>query len=79
MTCSPCQIMVTFLIVFFAFYILSDYIEFRQVEGWTSPGTLVQVETSHVPTQEDVRMRQRERQRVHRDLLDLTGGLTGSA
>lgn len=60
------------MILFFAFFILSDYIEFRQQEGWTSPGTLVQLETSHVPTQEDVLFQQRERKRIHRDLLDLT-------
>ncbi len=64
--------MVVFLIVFFAFYVLSDYIEYRQQEGWTSPGTLVQLETSHVPTQEDVMIQQRERKRIHHDLLDLT-------
>ncbi len=39
----------------------------------TSPGTLVQLATSHVPTEEDAAEMYEERLRVQRDLIDLTG------
>jgi hypothetical protein len=43
-------------------------------EGFQSAGTLVQLETSHVPTREEIRDRQHWlRQRVRQDLLDMTG------
>jgi hypothetical protein len=43
-------------------------------EGFQSAGTLVQLETSHVPTRAEVRDQQRWlRQRVRQDLWDLTG------
>lgn len=42
-------------------------------EFFQSAGTVVQLETSHVPTEEDVRAMRQERRRVHRDLLDMTG------
>jgi hypothetical protein len=43
-------------------------------EGFQSAGTILQLETSHVPTLAEVRHdRRQERRRIHRDLLDLTG------
>ncbi len=43
-------------------------------EGFQSAGTLLQLETSHVPTEEEVRDRQHWlRKRVRQDLWDLTG------
>ncbi len=70
----PCSIMIGFLIVFSIFYFVSEYRDYKIKESfWTSPGTLVQLQTSHVPTEEDLQEMQRERRRIHRDLLDLTG------
>jgi hypothetical protein len=43
-------------------------------EGFQSAGTLVQLETSHVPTRAELRDRQHWlRQRVRQDLWDMTG------
>jgi hypothetical protein len=43
-------------------------------EGFQSAGTILQLETSHVPTLAEVRRdRRQERRRIHKDLLDLTG------
>jgi hypothetical protein len=47
-------------------------------EGFGSPGTMVQLATSHVPTQEDVNFFQWEYpQIVRRDITDMTGGDPG--
>ncbi len=46
--------------------------------GFTSPGTMVQLATSHVPTQEDVDYYRRiYPKQVRHDLIDLTGGDPG--
>ncbi len=46
----------------------------RIAEGFQSAGTVLQLETSHVPTLAEVRRDHRqERKRIHQDLLDLTG------
>ena len=46
----------------------------RKKSGFTSPGTMVQLATSHVPTQEDVDYYKYVYPRiVRRDLTDLTG------
>jgi hypothetical protein len=43
-------------------------------EGFQSGGTLVQLQTSHVPTEAEVRDEQHWlRKRVRQDLMDLTG------
>ena len=43
-------------------------------EAFTSPGTMVQLATSHVPTQEDYDFYRYEYpQIVRRDLIDMTG------
>jgi hypothetical protein len=39
----------------------------------TSPGTLVQLASSHVPTEEDARYMAQYAQQVNRDLVDMTG------
>jgi hypothetical protein len=68
---SACGAMSVIFFLFIVFYAVS---EFRRREPfWTSPGTMVQLETSHVPTQEDLRHLERERYRIHRDLVNLTG------
>jgi hypothetical protein len=47
-------------------------------EAFTSPGTMVQLATSHVPTQEDYDFYRYEYPRiVRRDLIDMTGGDPG--
>lgn len=67
------HIRLTFLIllVLFAVFLASSW--YMQTDGFTSDGTLLQLQTSHVPTAEDVRRARRERRRIHRDLVDLTG------
>ena len=46
--------------------------------GFTSPGTMVQLATSHVPTQEDVDYyRSIYPKQVRQDLIDMTGGDPG--
>ena len=42
-------------------------------EFFQSAGTVVQLETSHVPTEEDVLAMRQERRRIRADLLDMTG------
>jgi hypothetical protein len=44
-----------------------------QREQFTSPGTMVQLATSHVPTQEDILTFQEYNRQVRRDLIDMTG------
>jgi hypothetical protein len=39
----------------------------------TSPGTLVQLSSSHVPTQEDVDEERALRQQIIHDMIDLNG------
>lgn len=54
--------------------LLGFYWLFRRMEGFTSPGTMVQLATSHVPTAEDAYyMNYVYPKIVRRDLIDLTG------
>lgn len=71
-TITHCGLVTTFLIIFILFYIVS---QLKTKEGFwfTSPGTLVQLETSHVPTTDDVVEMYRERERVLRDIYNMTG------
>ena len=47
-------------------------------EAFTSPGTMVQLATSHVPTAEDYNFFRHEYPRIVRqDLIDMTGGDPG--
>ena len=60
------------LLVFVSIIVLGTL--FRSHEQFTSPGTMVQLATSHVPTQEDVDYYKYVYPRmVRRDLIDLTG------
>ena len=47
----------------------------RFTEGFfgTSPGTLVQLSSSHVPTQEDAAEEREARRQIARDLIAMTG------
>ena len=59
-------------ILFIAFIAIVYF--FWNKEGFTSPGTMVQLATSHVPTQEDVDYYQYiYPKRVRQDLIDMTG------
>ena len=50
-----------------------DQVTRRQEAFGMSPGTLVQLSSSHVPTEEDVdELRARNRQ-IRHDLIDMTG------
>jgi hypothetical protein len=61
------NVLVVFLIVILLFSLLRS-------EGFTSPGTMVQLATSHVPTEEDAYyMKYIYPQIVRRDLIDMTG------
>jgi hypothetical protein len=46
----------------------------QYIESFTSPGTLVQLSTSHVPDENDLWALQNYRRVVQRDLIDMTGG-----
>ena len=59
------------LVVFLVIILLYSFL---RKEGFTSPGTMVQLATSHVPTEEDAYyMRYIYPKIVQRDLIDLTG------
>ena len=54
--------------------LLGFYCFFRSMEGFTSPGTMVQLATSHVPTAEDAYyMNYVYPKIVRRDLISMTG------
>ena len=60
------------LLVFVSIIVMG--VLFRTQEPFTSPGTMVQLATSHVPTQEDVDYyRKIYPKMVRHDLTDLTG------
>jgi hypothetical protein len=67
----------TFLISFvFAFAVIFLILQwwFLDKEGFQSAGTLLQLETSHVPTRAEAKREHRWlRKRIHQDLIDLTG------
>ena len=51
---------------------------FMRKDGFTSPGTMVQLASSHVPTQEDVSYYKKIYPKIVRhDLIDMTGGDPG--
>lgn len=66
-----------FMIVFIVlsiFLILSNSIKIHNIEQFgTSPGTMVQLATSHVPTEEDLDDAIINRELVRRDIYDITG------
>lgn len=50
----------------------------RNRDGFTSPGTMVQLASTHVPTTEELKYLQEEYpKQVRHDLIDLTGGDPG--
>ncbi len=66
----------TQLFIFFLAIIL--LISFLMKESFTSPGTMVQLATSHVPTEHDYNFfRWEYPQIVRRDITDMTGGDPG--
>ena len=63
-----------FLLVVFLFVLFF----FLRKDGFTSPGTMVQLATSHVPTEQDVYyMKNIYPKIVRRDITDMTGGDPG--
>ncbi len=46
---------------------------FNIKETFTSPGTLVQLATSHVPDENDIYALRQYRRQVRHDLIDMTG------
>lgn len=60
------------LVAVYAIYVLLR-LAFSKVESFTFQGTMTQLESSHVPTEEDVEEAEEERQQVRHDLVDMTG------
>jgi cell division protein FtsL len=60
------------LVAVYAVYVLLRY-AFAKVETFTFQGTMTQLDSSHVPTEEDVEEAEEERQQVRHDLVDMTG------
>lgn len=72
-TITHCGLVTTFLIMFVLLYIISQ-LKIKEGFWFTSPGTLVQLQTSHVPTTDDVVEMYKERERIVRDIYAMTGG-----
>jgi hypothetical protein len=69
---SSLHILIGLIVVVTAIYFLT------KAEGFTSPGTMVQLATSHVPTGEDYYYYKNiYPQVVRRDIIDMTGGDPG--
>lgn len=65
------NLLVVFLVIILLYSLLRR-------EGYTSPGTMVQLATSHVPTQEDVNYYKNIYPKVvRRDITDMTGSDPG--
>lgn len=61
---------ITLIVLLFAVYFLNKV----KVETFgMSPGTLVQLSSSHVPTEEDIYEARAENERVKRDIANMTG------
>lgn len=63
------------IFIFFALLVFLSYILFCvQKEGFfgTSPGTLVQLASTHVPTERDLTEEKVERAQVRKDIYDMT-------
>lgn len=61
-------------IIFGLIAILAVVLFFTKSEGFygTSPGTLVQLASSHVPTESDLTEEKIEREQVRKDIYDMT-------
>jgi hypothetical protein len=70
------RFLLAFLLAVFAIVLLAKS---SKMEGFgTSPGTMVQLQTSHVPTEEDYNFYTNEYPKmVRREVADLTGGDPG--
>lgn len=64
----------TLFIFFVSLLFLAAQWRLLDAEGFQSAGTLLQLQTSHVPTLPEVKRERRWlRRRIHQDLIDLTG------
>ena len=72
------RFLLAFLLAVFAI-ILLGFLANSKIEGFgTSPATMVQLQTSHVPTEEDYNFYTNEYPKmVRREVADLTGGDPG--
>ncbi len=61
-------------IIFGLIAVLAVILFFTKNEGFygTSPGTLVQLASSHVPTERDLTEEKIEREQVRKDIYDMT-------
>lgn len=61
-------------IIFGLIAVLAVILFFTKTEGFygTSPGTLVQLASSHVPTEGDLTEEKIEREQVRKDIYDMT-------
>ena len=50
------------------------FVDAKEGFGSTSPGTMVQLQTSHVPTEEDIAMILREKKRAEEEARRMTSG-----
>jgi hypothetical protein len=73
------RFLLAFLLAVFAIVLLTCLVNCSKMEGFgTSPGTMVQLQTSHVPTEEDYNFYTNEYPKmVRREVADLTGGDPG--
>lgn len=66
-------VIVSFLFLSLASILLATLAPLREYFGATQPGTLVQLASTHVPTQEDAEVAKREWEQIRKDLRDMTG------
>jgi hypothetical protein len=73
------RFLLAILLALFAIILLGFLANSSKMEGFgTSPGTMVQLQTSHVPTEEDYNFYTKEYPKmVRREVADLTGGDPG--
>jgi hypothetical protein len=73
------RFLLAFLLAVFAIMLLTCLMKSSNMEAFgTSPGTMVQLQTSHVPTEEDYNFYTKEYPKmVRREVADLTGGDPG--
>ena len=62
-----------FVIALFVAQNLFEVLVLQESFGATSPGTLVQLASSHVPTAEDEEDWRNEQRQIRRELINLTG------
>jgi hypothetical protein len=63
-----------FLFVFLGAILFLQTRIYHEGFGSTSPGTMVQLQTSHVPTEEDIAMILREKKRAEEEARRMTSG-----